>query len=620
MEHHNSLLQSPLPTQPEVAALPAIPQRRGLVREALEKAFGLDLRALAVFRIGMGLMIIVDLLVRARDLRIHYTDAGVLPRATVINQLLGLEAISLHLFSGTTFAQVLLFAISALFAFSLLIGHRTRLSAVMSWALLVSLQNRNPLVLNGGDIIFRLFLFWSLFLPLGARYSIDAALSRDKTSDPLVFSFGSLALVLQIAIIYFFAALLKTGPEWHGEASAIHYALYVDQLVRPFGIWLRQFSSVLPVMTRSVWFFELLAPIALFAPFATSRTIITALLIAMHVGFALTLGLGVFPWICIAGLITLFPSSTWDRLARSLNRRQRPRPTLFYDGACGFCLKMVCIIQQLLFLDDLTVLPAQENAFAERAMLKERSWIVIDPTGRLHSAWDAFTILVDSSPVFWPLAQLLRWYPLNRIGRYAYRLMSQQRALWGKLTKHSLRFRKAAAAPTITHWIAAPFLAIVVFWNFAMLPDTTLTIPRPLVAVANFLRLDQRWDMFAPGPRKDDGWYVMPGRLENGKWVDVMNFKETDVNWNKSELLSDTFSSERDQKHLMNLWLADNMTYRLPYAQYLCRTWNAQRVSPHRLSTFSIFYMREDTTPNGKAAPERVTLWEHDCFAAKTPG
>ncbi|NET13417.1 MAG: hypothetical protein F6K08_11435, partial [Okeania sp. SIO1H6] len=44
----------------------------------LEKLFGLDLRSLALFRIGLALIIITDLIIRAGDLTAHYSDAGVL--------------------------------------------------------------------------------------------------------------------------------------------------------------------------------------------------------------------------------------------------------------------------------------------------------------------------------------------------------------------------------------------------------------------------------------------------------------------------------------------------------------------------------------------------------------
>ena len=42
--------------------------------------FVLDLRALAILRIGVGLLILVDLAIRAPDLSIWLTDSGILSR------------------------------------------------------------------------------------------------------------------------------------------------------------------------------------------------------------------------------------------------------------------------------------------------------------------------------------------------------------------------------------------------------------------------------------------------------------------------------------------------------------------------------------------------------------
>jgi hypothetical protein len=50
---------------------------------------------------------------------------------------------------------------------------KARWSTLLASVLLVSLDNRNPLILNAVDSYFRMLLFWSLFLPLGARFSVN---------------------------------------------------------------------------------------------------------------------------------------------------------------------------------------------------------------------------------------------------------------------------------------------------------------------------------------------------------------------------------------------------------------------------------------------------------------
>jgi len=141
----------------------------------LRIVFGCDLRTLALFRINLALLILADLVMRSRDLVAHYTDDGILPRADYLGILNGAVS-SLHFISGSAWIEALLFMLAALVALALLAGYRTRLATFVSWLLLLSLQNRNHMILQGGDMLLLLLLFWGLFLPLGARFSVDRAL------------------------------------------------------------------------------------------------------------------------------------------------------------------------------------------------------------------------------------------------------------------------------------------------------------------------------------------------------------------------------------------------------------------------------------------------------------
>ena len=80
--------------------------------------------------------------------------------------------------------------------------------------LLTSLQSRNPIVLNGGDAILRLLLFWSMLLPLGARWSLDAARAGRRPPD-VVTGGAAAALLLQVVFIYVFTGLKKSGATWN---------------------------------------------------------------------------------------------------------------------------------------------------------------------------------------------------------------------------------------------------------------------------------------------------------------------------------------------------------------------------------------------------------------------
>jgi hypothetical protein len=305
-------------------------QRRGWSK--LEELFGVDLRSLALFRIGAAAMILADLALRARYIEENYTDAGVEPRTIVLDYLQSGTLPAVHLLGGSYWFQVLLFVIAAVFALMLLIGWRTRIATVASWYLLDSLHRRRFLFLDGGDLALRLVLFWSIFLPLGARYAMDAR-RRARTGPSLehgtVLSAASAALLLQVAYIYFFGGVLKAGPEWQA-GTALYYALREDWWARPLGAYLRQFPDLMWWLTWAARDFEIVGSLLLFSPIFTGvlRTIMVVALWGFLMAIGVCLQVGLFPWICGVALLPFVPAWAWDRLPRSLGwqGRQLPAP------------------------------------------------------------------------------------------------------------------------------------------------------------------------------------------------------------------------------------------------------------------------------------------------------
>src|SRR5947199_1983538 len=108
-------------------AVEAPPHARGqdfgtLARRKVRELFGLDVRSLAVFRVGLALVLIGDLAIRATDLEAHYTDAGVLPRSALAPSWV----LAPHLLHGSAWFQALLFPVAGVAAGMLLVGYRTR--------------------------------------------------------------------------------------------------------------------------------------------------------------------------------------------------------------------------------------------------------------------------------------------------------------------------------------------------------------------------------------------------------------------------------------------------------------------------------------------------------------
>jgi hypothetical protein len=269
------------------------------------------------------MVLLADLATRLLHLRGHYSDDGVWPRALAIDELSKRTwYFSFHLLSGSVGFEAVLFAIAALVAVALIIGLWTRSATIVSWLMLVSLHTRNAAVLNCGDLLLALFLFWSLFLPLGARWSLDARRCR-KEPFCAVFSAASAALLLQVCLVYWFSAAFKWDGVWSGRGDALRYALNLQTVATPLGSALLDYPRLLRVLTWSTLALEGAGPLLVFMPFASwlFRTLAALGFIAFHlVAIQLTFSLGLFPVISAAGWIVFLPAWFWDRILR------RPRP------------------------------------------------------------------------------------------------------------------------------------------------------------------------------------------------------------------------------------------------------------------------------------------------------
>jgi len=315
------------------ASKPVIPLRERIDAwwsRALEfgtEHYGVDTRALGIFRIGLGLMLLYDLYSRSLDMTAHYTDDGFMPRQRLLGGWVGPLFYSFHNWGGNLASQVILFVVAAVFAAMLLVGYRTRLASVMSFVLLASLQGRNYLILQGGDDILRVMLFWALFTPLAARYSVDAVLAKQSgATTPVparVFSIGTLALVCQLFAMYVVSAILKAGPAWHQNGNAIHLALHHHAFATHFGVWLRELpDSVLRGGTYAVWWLEMVGPFLFFVPLRTHlfRVALALSYIAFHFVLFFSMNLGHFPWICMLCWLVVLPTWFWDRPVAGLLR------------------------------------------------------------------------------------------------------------------------------------------------------------------------------------------------------------------------------------------------------------------------------------------------------------
>ncbi|UOQ71896.1 HTTM domain-containing protein [Hymenobacter cellulosilyticus] len=281
----------------------------------LRRPFVVDLRALALMRIALGAVILLDVGIRSTDLEAHYANMGVLPLHVLYQYCWNPYQLSLHAISGLWGVQAVLFLLEALAAVCLLLGYHTRLATLLTWLLLVSVQNRNPLIGQGGDDLLRMLLFWGLFLPWGRLYSLDAR-GREQPAKLTYFSAATVAYIVQIALVYWCTALLKSAPEWTTEGTALYYALSLDQVLMPGGKLLYPYPKLLHFLTFATYYTELLLPFLLFIPFRVTwwRLVFVGVMYGFHLGISLTLFVGLFFLINMASVLGLLPPAAMNWL------------------------------------------------------------------------------------------------------------------------------------------------------------------------------------------------------------------------------------------------------------------------------------------------------------------
>jgi hypothetical protein len=204
------------------------------------------------------------------------------------------------------------------------IGYRTRIVLPVLLILLISLQSNNPYVLNGGDTLYRVTLLFMLFANLSAHYSLDAWLAKRRPSprqagrrwfpahiSNAAHNTGLVLCCFQIIVVYTASGVWKlTGEAWP-EGTALFYSLRIDAfMVFPLvNEMLWQSSLLIYIATFIALWSQSLFPIALL--WRPARAFVLIVLVFMHSGIAVLLGLWPFSLAMIALDMLFIRDSTW---------------------------------------------------------------------------------------------------------------------------------------------------------------------------------------------------------------------------------------------------------------------------------------------------------------------
>jgi hypothetical protein len=373
-----------------------------LIARFSRRYLAIDPRSLGLARIAIGLVLLTDLVDRRAWWFDLYSDEGMYPRAVTLSRG-GPKSLFL-LFGGRTeltLVWVALFVVYLCFC----LGLFTRLAQVCAFLAWTGMSQRLPQATNGGYTLLAHFLAFTLVLPLGARFSLDAIrrslweagstdeLARRRAGDsgqtePVV-SIAVLAMQIQVVLVYFLPAILKTGDAWVRRFDAVWYLISNVLYQTPFGAYL---AATLPsfcfrVLTVATLLTEFAIPITIVAGGTWGRRMALVLIWLLHLGIGTALLLGPFAWTCCAVATLFVTSSDWDALYRAVARHR----------LSGRGLAMGRVLARLGSI--LTALPPRPVVgIAIRTRITKYAWLV--PT---------FLLCVGAAELTWLKSQPNKW-------------------------------------------------------------------------------------------------------------------------------------------------------------------------------------------------------------------
>ncbi|KOG30811.1 HTTM domain-containing protein [Streptomyces resistomycificus] len=300
-----------------------------------------SLYAAAVLRIGYGLLYLVFLL-REFPHRDQIWGPGAPWTPELAGQLLDQTgwASILTLSDSRAYFEtcyVLALVTSALF----MLGWRTRAVSVLFAVVVASFHARAIFMTDGGDNLILLMAVYLVFTACGRRWSLDARRTRlrasaggaarpptgraaaglrdsRRTLTAVLHNCGMFVIAAQVCFLYGSAGLYKVqGGTW-GNGTALHYVLNLE-LFRPWpelSLTVDEHDILIAIACCLTVLLQVAFPFVLFGRL---KYPVLTMLLGMHLGIAVLMGLPLFSGAMIIADAVFLP----DRFYRSLGRLRR---------------------------------------------------------------------------------------------------------------------------------------------------------------------------------------------------------------------------------------------------------------------------------------------------------
>jgi uncharacterized membrane protein YphA (DoxX/SURF4 family) len=284
-----------------------------------------DASALCIFRILFGFFLFLNGISLVEDFQAWF---GVGPESLVpLRDSFGFYSnLRLNIFKwlspteGSAWFVLITYILTSVFV---MVGFKTRISAIICFILMVSMQNRNYAILNSGDTLMRCMLFLLIFSPSYVKYSADSWLKKKtgQSYDSEISILTIRLMQLQFSLVYLATTLFKLkGFDWV-DGTAVYYTSRLVNFQR----------IVLPIVFDIPSLVKLATWSALFIEFAMGTLVwvkefrIWVMLsgIILHLLIEVSMSIGFFEWVMMASYILFLEPSELRNCTTKLVLRKR---------------------------------------------------------------------------------------------------------------------------------------------------------------------------------------------------------------------------------------------------------------------------------------------------------
>lgn len=268
--------------------------------------------AVSLVRIGFGTIISLFYILHVFQKDFYWGPNGVYPYENFVKNVAQANSFSLYQLSDSMIYFNFLYFTDMIVALLYTLGFKTRWLGILNFILIWSLFERNPFVLDGGNNILTICLFFLLFANVGAYFTIGKPVRKSHPFLSALHNISILACVLQLAVLYLFSGLYKAqGHMWY-NGVALYYVLQIDEFTLPS---LAPYFYSNPFILTSITYFTMIFQIAF--PFLiwnkSTKWIMALTSMLFHLGIAVIMGLVAFGLTMICIDLLLFNDDAYKK-------------------------------------------------------------------------------------------------------------------------------------------------------------------------------------------------------------------------------------------------------------------------------------------------------------------